>query len=90
MRIVGKISTTVQTVANGLPIGTIQLKTTVVRDLVSLFATEALPGSQLCEKLAKFEIGQDLSILRSMKTNSKKPEKIQEHSKPEPTKPNDA
>ena len=44
LRIVGKISTTVQAVANGVPVGNMQLKATVVRNLKSHFLTEALPG----------------------------------------------
>ena len=63
MRIIGRISTTVQTIVDGIPVGNMQLKATVVRDLKSLFGTEALPGEQLRGKLAKFEKSQDISEL---------------------------
>ena len=64
-----------------------QLKATVVRNLKSHFLTEALPGVQLREKLAKFETSQDVSLLRSFKTKTKKSKsKSNEHSKTEPTK----
>ena len=85
LRIVGRISTTVQTVANGVPVGNMQLKATVVRDLKSLLGTEALPGAQLREKLLKFETSQDLSELRTMKLKDRKQKIHLKHSKPEPT-----
>ena len=45
VRVVGKICTTVQTIAAGAIVGSMQLKATVVRDLKLLFGTEALPGT---------------------------------------------
>ena len=72
MRIVGKISTTVQTIVNGVPVGSIPLKATVVRDLKLLFGTEVLPGKKLCEKLSQFETSNDVNVLRSIKTAPKK------------------
>ena len=71
MRIVGKICTTVQTIAAGAIVGSMQLKATVVRDLKLLFGTEALPGDKLSQKLSKFEITNYVNELRSMKTDSK-------------------
>jgi len=97
MRIVGKVCTTVQTVANGAIVGTMQLKATVVRDLKLLFGTEALPGQVLCEKLRKYETSRDLTELRSMKTAPKKKKtgklsksEIKLQIKTEPTKKIDA
>ena len=76
VRIVGKISTTVQIIADGAIIGSMQLKANVVRDLKFLFGTEALPGHMLSQKLSKFETSENLNELRSMKTkpNAKKTE----------------
>lgn len=81
VRLVGKVSTTIQTVSEGIVIGSMQLKATVVRDLKLLFGTEALPGLQLSEKLSKFETSRNLHELCSMKTKSKK-----KNVKTEPTK----
>ena len=80
VRIVGKVCTTVQTVAEGAVIGSMQFKTTVVRDLKSLFGTEALPGQVLSQKLRRFETSENLHELCSMKTSKKKKKKT------EPTK----
>ena len=44
VRVVGKICTTVQTIAAGAIVGSMQLKATVVRDLKLLFCIEALHG----------------------------------------------
>ena len=76
VRIVGKISTTVQIIAEGAIVGSMQLKANVVRDLKLLFGTEALPGHVLSQKLSKFENSENLNELRSMKTkpNAKKTE----------------
>ena len=79
VRLVGKISTTIQTVSEGVVIGSMQLKATVVRDLKLLFGTEALPGLQLSQKLSKYETSRNLHELCSMKTKKK-------NVKTEPTK----
>eukprot|EP00092_Neocalanus_flemingeri_P016297 GFUD01017642.1.p1 GENE.GFUD01017642.1~~GFUD01017642.1.p1 ORF type:complete len:390 (+),score=74.64 GFUD01017642.1:307-1476(+) len=51
VRILGKISTTVQCIVNGVPMGNIQLKAHVIQDLYQLFDTHSIAGEKLSGKL---------------------------------------
>ena len=61
MRILGKISTTVQCIADGSPAGNMHIKAMVVQDLYTSFDTHSIAGSKLSEKL----IGQPFKLIIS-------------------------
>jgi hypothetical protein len=52
LRILGKISTSVQCIVEGVPVGNMHLKAHVVTDVYQLFNTYAIAGVKLAEKLA--------------------------------------
>jgi hypothetical protein len=51
LRILGQISTTVQCIINGSPLGNIQMKCHVVEDLKKYFNTHGIAGEKLSKKL---------------------------------------
>ena len=53
MRILGKISQTVQTISNGIVSGTIQLRASVVENLSEIFDSHSIAGKKITEMLQK-------------------------------------
>jgi len=51
LRILGKVSTTVQCIVDGAPAGTLHLKAHVVQDLYKLFDVHSIAGTKLSHKL---------------------------------------
>ena len=51
LRILGKVSTTVQCIMEGAPAGTLHLKAHVVQDLYKLFDVHSVAGTKLSHKL---------------------------------------
>lgn len=51
LRILGKISTSVQCIIDGAPVGNMHMKAHVVTDVYQLFNTYAIAGSKLTDKL---------------------------------------
>ena len=58
LRILGKISTSVQCIADGVSSGNLQFKAHVVEDLKKVFDTHSIAGSKLSDKL----LGQEIKI----------------------------
>ena len=55
MRILGQISTTVQCIIDGSPLGNIQMKCHVVEDLKKHFNTHGIAGEKIRKKLFDVE-----------------------------------
>ena len=51
LRILGKISTTLQCIVNGAPAGNLHLKAHAVQDVDKFFDTHAIAGAKLSKKL---------------------------------------
>ena len=51
LRILGKVSSSVQCILDGRPAGNLYFKATVVQDLFSTFDTHSIAGKKLSEKL---------------------------------------
>ena len=68
LRILGRLSTTVQCISNGAPAGNMHFKAIVVQDLYQSFDTHSIAGKKLSEKL----IGQPFEILSDDSTEPTK------------------
>ena len=66
LRILGKISTTLQCIVNGAPAGNLHLKAHVVQDVYKVFDTHAIAGTKLSQKLLEHP-------QKSSKSNSTEP-----------------
>ena len=51
LRILGKISTSVQCIVDGMPAGNMHYKAHVIQDLYKLFDTHSIAGNKLSQKL---------------------------------------
>jgi len=87
LRILGRLSTTVQCISNGAPAGNLHFKAIVVQDLYQTFDTHGIAGNKLSEKLIgkPFEILSDDST-EPTETKATRKMKVQKKKKAKDTK----